>query len=407
MLPRIEPEERMQSSDRAVLIVVSVFVFGAFAAELLTNFSRLKLGALVLLVAYVGLIGVHEAGHAVAASLLGWRVCRIVIGMGKPLLRFRVWDVPVIVCRYPVGGHVVPAPRTLRGARYKSSLIYLAGPGIELLLVAVLVAVFGYEALAGPAKDLSLLVAQATAAAALFGAVLNLIPLRTEGAMTDGLGFLSSPTLPEEVLDSWRALPYTTRAEAHLLSDKREHAVSVLETGVEKLAESFPCRLRLAAFLLEANAAERVVDLLDPLVAREDVPKALQPAILSLLAEALLVCRPSRLDDASDYTEYALGLVPHDAETALARARVLIEQSKYHEAERLLAQVRPRVGDEQLTDTRDTMVALLELRRGQRPAALGLFAEIDARGARGVELDQLKSELGVESAPCRKPAVGS
>src|SRR5690606_17482112 len=92
---------------------------------------------------------VHELGHASMAAVLGWRVCRIVIGMGKPLLRFRVAGVPVQVCRYPVGGHVVPAPRELQGAPWKSSLIFAAGPAAELLVLLVLVALVGFDELTG------------------------------------------------------------------------------------------------------------------------------------------------------------------------------------------------------------------------------------------------------------------
>src|SRR5690606_37696344 len=117
---------------------------------------------------------VHELGHAFMAAGLGWRVCRIVIGVGAPIARFRVWGVPVQISRYPVGGHVVPAPTSIVGARWKSSLVFAAGPAAELLVVALIVLVVGYDRLVAPPSDFTTLSAQAVAVAALLGAVFNL-----------------------------------------------------------------------------------------------------------------------------------------------------------------------------------------------------------------------------------------
>jgi tetratricopeptide (TPR) repeat protein len=292
---------------------------------------------------------------------------------------------------------VVPAPIRLSGARFKSALIYLAGPGIEVLLVALLVLVFGYEALTSPPESIALLCAQATAAAALFGVFMNLIPLRTaDGSMTDGLGFLTSPFLPDEVLESWRALPYTTRSEAALLSGKQEHAVSVLDEGSAVLQASLPSRVRLAQAYYEAGAADRAIELLDPLVARDDVPKALQCWILSILAMALIKAKPDRLQDAAEYTQYAIDMDRADVDVKLSRARVLIEERAFHEAQALLSSLEPMMSDTRSTDVRDTWRVLLELRRGNRATALAHLQRLRDRGARGVELDEVQRELGAD-----------
>ena len=76
---------------------------------------------------------VHEAGHGIVAAILGWHVPLIVIGMGRPILVFRLGSTVVEVRVLPLEGFVVPLPKNLRAVRWKSALIYFAGPGAELL----------------------------------------------------------------------------------------------------------------------------------------------------------------------------------------------------------------------------------------------------------------------------------
>lgn len=396
MLPRLEPEERLTRSDRWIVVGIGSVIFGSFLLDVLVNFGWLKAGALVTFVAWFALIVLHEVGHAVTASLLGWKVCRFVIGMGKPMLRFRAAGVPVQVCRYPVGGHVVPAPTSLRGARWKSSLIFLAGPAAELMVVAVLVFVFGAERLLGNPDDFVVLCAQAVAFAALLGVVLNLIPLTTrDGSATDGLGVLVSPMLPREVFQEKQALPYTVAAESLLLSGQHEHAIDRLSVGADALSDNLPAQVAIATWLLEANAPRAVVDRLDPLIRRSDVPQVLQPRILALVARALVRVDPERLEDADAYSKHALDEAPRSSTVKLARARVLLERGLVHPALTLAEQVPEATPDERILDERDSLLGLIQLRRGQVELARDWVRRLEARGARGAELDLLRQQLGI------------
>jgi hypothetical protein len=405
MLQRLEPEERLQGADRVIIIAIGAIIFGGFALDLLVDFAWLKAGALVMFFAWVGLIVVHELGHAAMAAALGWRVCRIVIGMGKPLLRFRAFGVPIQICRYPVGGHVVPAPLTADGAGWKSSLIYMAGPGAELLVLLALLALFGFEQLTGTPTSFLVLSAQATALAAILGVVFNLIPLTTrEGGITDGLGIVLSPWLSQESFQERQALPFTTAAESLLLAGRPGRAAEVLRDGVEQLRDNLPATVRLALALLDAADPEATVHVLDPLVKRDDIPESLQPAILATLSTALLWTTQDRLDDADAYTQFAMTRAPDSPSIRLARARVLLELGQLHAALAILPEVQGPVPDERLIDARDVMRARIEVKRGQRAAALELVRALEARGARGFELDRLRQELGISEEVSQKPA---
>jgi hypothetical protein len=144
----------------------------------------------------------HEAGHAVAAALLGWRVGRVVIGMGRPLGRFHIGRTLVEIRLFPVEGFVQPAPTNLRYPRLKSALIYLAGPGAELLLLAVVALAIGPDRLTTRTEEVGMLVAQSLAVAILFSAFVNLVPHTAAGqggqmVANDGLGIIQSLFRPE------------------------------------------------------------------------------------------------------------------------------------------------------------------------------------------------------------------
>jgi hypothetical protein len=177
-------------------LVFFLIVVGLFVAEICVDYHSVKLTALFIVLFWIPLLAVHEAGHAVAAALLGWRVHRVVIGMGRPLARFAVGRTPVEIRMFPVEGFVLPTPTNLHAPHLKSALIYLAGPGAELLVLAALAAALGPATLLSKTENLWLLAAQSLAVAVLASAFFNLVPHYAIDAnrqvANDGLGIIRS-----------------------------------------------------------------------------------------------------------------------------------------------------------------------------------------------------------------------
>lgn len=166
---------------------------GLLAAELLHEFEPVKLSALLVVLFWAPLLVAHEAGHALAAALLGWRVRRVVLGMGRPLGGFRVGSVPVEVRLVPVEGFVEAAPVAGRARRLAAALIYFAGPAADLLAgAAAVLALERPSPLGGPGR----LAWQCLAIAAFAQAFFNLVPhavFTPRGPIAnDGLGILRS-----------------------------------------------------------------------------------------------------------------------------------------------------------------------------------------------------------------------
>ena len=90
VLPRAPTTSRTSSTDHLIGIGLGAAIFGLFALELLRELTIAKLSVPFIVAAYAPLLVLHEAGHALAAWLVGARVCKVVIGMGRPLWRFRV-----------------------------------------------------------------------------------------------------------------------------------------------------------------------------------------------------------------------------------------------------------------------------------------------------------------------------
>ena len=177
-------------------------ILGLFAAAVFVEFRPEKLMALFIPLFWVLLLPLHEAGHAVVAGLLGWYVGHVVIGWGRPVARFRWGKTRIEIRALPVEGFVRTVPTNLSCPRLKSALIYFAGPGVELLLLGILLAAVGPHTLLTLSPSYPLLAAQSLALAILVSTFINLVPHSVMSATgpiaNDGLGILASFFVPEE-----------------------------------------------------------------------------------------------------------------------------------------------------------------------------------------------------------------
>jgi hypothetical protein len=186
----------LSTEDFWISLVFFLLVLGLFTAEICVNYHPVKLTALFILLFWIPLLVIHEAGHALVAVLLGWRVYRVVIGMGRPLLRFPIGRTPVEIRLFPLEGFVLPGPTNLRAPHLKSALIYLAGPGAVLLVLGLLVLILGPATLLTATDNMWLLAAQSLAVTVLLSAFCTLFPhylkVRDQWVMSDGMGIIRS-----------------------------------------------------------------------------------------------------------------------------------------------------------------------------------------------------------------------
>jgi hypothetical protein len=376
-------------------------VFGMFALEVARDYQPLKLSVLFLVLAWTPLLVVHEAGHALAAAVLGWRVCRVVIGMGKTVVRFAVHGVPVEVRAFPIGGYVLPAPRNLVRARLKNALVYCAGPGAELVVLAAIAGIVGVEPLFTRSHDPLLILAQSVAVAVALGVVWNLAPLKMEdGGWTDGLGMVMSGFLPREHFERRLTTPARLSIERSIERGELAAAVELAERALARHADDLPFVVLLAETLVEAGQPGRARELLAPWLERRVEPAVFRAELLCAVAAAERELGDSELASAEEHCRAALELVPGHLESALALGSVLVERGRFHEARRLIEAVRGKANDESWLDECDAWLVLADQRRGNREDARVLLDKLLERGARGRFLDAVSAEVrGPKAAP--------
>jgi hypothetical protein len=186
----------LTSQELGISVIFLALALGLFGAEILHNYQPVKLSALLVVLFWIPLLALHEAGHALMAALLNWSVGQVVIGMGRTVRSFRVGKAVVEIRLFPVQGFVRCVPRTLRFPQLESALIYFAGPGVELLLALGVLLLVGPTRLLTRSDDYLLIVWQSLALASVVQGVLNLIPYAVhtpDGDIpNDGLGILLS-----------------------------------------------------------------------------------------------------------------------------------------------------------------------------------------------------------------------
>lgn len=188
-----DPKDR---SEKIIYWTFMILILGLFVAAYVENPSPRKLSVPFFLGSWMVLVAIHELGHALMAWIVGWGVHRIVIGFGKPVLKFQLRGVPVEVRVFPISGFVEPHQKDLVAPRFKDALIYAAGPGVELLIAFVLASAVGFTTMFTRTDHLGILFLQSFAVAALAGAILNLIPMPIQSnggwIANDGLGIIQS-----------------------------------------------------------------------------------------------------------------------------------------------------------------------------------------------------------------------
>ncbi len=196
MYLRFDNDRPLDRSEALSVLIFFLFFFGLFAAEVVTHYHPGKLCAVFVVVFWCPLMVLHEAGHALMAKAVGWHVGRVSLGIGPLVSRSRWGPTLVDLRMYPVEGFVQNVPTTVSGAPWKSALIFIAGPGIELVLLLLLVPMVGVDTLLTQSDAVGVLMIQGLALAIVVGVVINLMPhvviLNGRPVASDGMGIILS-----------------------------------------------------------------------------------------------------------------------------------------------------------------------------------------------------------------------
>jgi len=197
--------------------ILAVFFGALFVAMVVVDYEPRKMMLVFLVVFWMLLLPLHEAGHAVVAFLVGWYVGQVVIGWGRPLLKFSLGRATIEIRALPLEGFVRTVPRNMDLPRLKSALIYFAGPGVELILLAILAAAIGPSTLMAASDSYPMIAAQSLSLAIIVSAFVNLFPhsVVTEAGpiANDGLGIINSFLVPASYFSELAGTTYNDKED--------------------------------------------------------------------------------------------------------------------------------------------------------------------------------------------------
>jgi hypothetical protein len=328
----------MSDSESRVTIIASSIIALLIVAAIFDEFSTRKLSILFFFIFWVPMLIVHELGHALMAKALGWRVREIVIGFGRTIWQRQIGETRLAVKLAPLEGYVLPAPSDRERMRLKSSLIYAAGPGAEILILGVAIAMFGWETVFNDSDDVALIALQSLAVVIVLGAGFNLLPFRTDGAVSDGLGIISSPFMSDEEIEL-RLLTFETREFGRLLDRGLTRQAVGLANAI---GSRFPNNAWLTLLEIRARSADGQLDTARELM-RAELAKSGESGIL----EKELLKIQAQIELAADDPDYltldlavqkALGIMPDAPDLVATKGASLVQRGQFQEGGNMLAE---------------------------------------------------------------------
>ncbi len=263
----------LSAGEKSGIAATSLVVTALMAAALLEDYEPRKLGPVFFILSWVPLLVLHELGHAVAAWLVGWRVSRIVIGVGPELWRGRIGHTDVRVHLVAISGYILPAPQSRDRFRMKDAFVYAAGPGSEFLLLGALLLIFGSDSVFNQSAELPLVALKALTWAIILGGGFNLVPLPINGMATDGLGIWRAPFLTDREIEARLAAHDCDRVARLLDEGAVEEALSLCRESLARFPE-VPALLFQEVEVLAAKGNLEAADgRVGALLEREDLQK--------------------------------------------------------------------------------------------------------------------------------------
>lgn len=265
---------------------------------------------LFLAVISLGVI-LHEAGHLVAAQVMGGRPRRMVIGRGHEVWRRTMYGIKVIVNQDMKGGLATATFPQLDRPRLQFSVYVLGGIAANLGLALFAYILFGLDTSFLLGED-GIDVPSAFIAANVLLALVNLFPFHVHyqgiPIPSDGLNFYRTLTGPAEDFqlaiyheDLFTALEY-------MEEQAYESARTIYERLLEVEAYHELAQVNLSIIELKEGAYEAVLTRLLPLLVEKErvAAGALDAIIFNNLAWTHLVL--DNLDEAHRYAEQAVEL---------------------------------------------------------------------------------------------------
>ena len=316
-----------------VKYILFVILFGGFLIHFLYNQSPFFGSswfflAMLFVFLYVN-IYLHEIGHAIAGSLVGFEMKRMVIGTGREILRTRIGNFLFVLTNNISGGVTHWGHVPSRYLKPKFAFLLLGG-----VLVQMIVTVICWTSCNLTIREVLIpdnaSLASVFVISNIFLIIVNLIPIKTNfmgiKLPTDGLQLLKLPFWTEKDIQNILSAGKIMDAYELYETKKFPQAEKLFKECVTTYPDMILPRINVAASLIKQGKIKECIKFLEETLQTVEKDPFLFFLYNNLAWAYLISYKKESLQKADDYSSKAYLLNPKHPNVLGTRACVLIEK---------------------------------------------------------------------------------
>ena len=323
----------------------------------------------------------HELGHALVGRWVGFRVFKILVGMGKPVWTGKVFGFSTEIGVVPTGGFTFVAPKELTGYRRKAAAMVLAGPAVNLLLVLIILpAIDPANLWKWRAIDKEFSPSVMFFYANLWVLITNLLPYDFKHPLgkfaTDGKLIIQLPFKKPEALSETHALYFAWEGAELTNQGRLNEANEIYDRGLAQ----YPKNMHLLSakgirHLYEGDFAKAREAFQQVLEQCSNIPGYRALMLNNIAYTNILAGDPELLDEADRFSTEALLILSSMPEVKGTRGSVLLARGRFDEAIPLLQYAADHVLSSRNKAENFSWLAIAEAGRGNHMAAQKFIAQ--------------------------------
>lgn len=316
----------------------------------------------------------HELAHITAARLMGMRVFKIIVGIGKTLFTRKIFGILAEFKAFPAGGLAIALPTSKQFFRLKQFGFVLAGPLINFLFVAMVYPFVSDDLWSVSALGDGLAPGLAFFYANLLVLIYNLWPHKvstSHGMMSsDGKLLLQTVCIKSDEIETALAVRFAYEAAEAFERKDYKSARSAVDEGLHRHPDNFHLLSWLGVLLLRSHSFSEARDVFLKILPESEKLPANHALILNNIAYAdALLDRADLLPEAESYSEKAMAVLAWHPSIKGTRGTVLVQLGRVEEGIELLNAALAGHDNVQNKAENACILAMTEAKRGNDAAS--------------------------------------